>query len=51
MSHYRIIGTDVMLTRLFEGTEDHLAPSTERGLLDSELFVLAGRVIGRDVNN
>lgn len=33
-------------TLLFEGQEDHLVPSTSKVLLDSGLFVVAGRMVG-----
>lgn len=33
-------------TLLFEGEEDHLVPSTSKVLLDSGLFVVAGRIMG-----
>lgn len=36
--------TDISL--LFEGEEDHLIPSTLGLLVDSDLFVVAGRIIG-----
>lgn len=31
---------------MFEGEEDHLIPSTSHLLLESDLFVVAGRMIG-----
>ena len=31
---------------LFEGEQDHLLPSTSQILLESDLFVIAGRMIG-----
>lgn len=31
---------------LFEGQADHLIPSTSQVLLQSDLFVMAGRIIG-----
>lgn len=34
------------ITLLFEGEQDHLLPSTSRTLLESDLFVVAGRMIG-----
>ncbi|XP_036417031.1 uncharacterized protein LOC118800956 isoform X2 [Colossoma macropomum] len=33
-------------TLLFEGEQDHLVPSTSRALLESDFFVIAGRIIG-----
>ena len=33
-------------TLLFEGEKDHLIPSTSHFLLESDLFVVAGRMIG-----
>lgn len=33
-------------TALFEGQPDHLIPSTSQVLLQSDLFVMAGRIIG-----
>lgn len=33
-------------TLLFEGEKDHLIPSTSKSLLDSDFFVVAGRIIG-----
>ncbi|XP_076830819.1 uncharacterized protein LOC143476481 [Brachyhypopomus gauderio] len=36
--------TDVML--LFEGQPDHLVPCTSQILLDSDLFLIAGRMVG-----
>lgn len=35
-----------MATVLFEGQEDHLIPSTSQVLVQSELFTMAGRMIG-----
>ncbi|MEQ2165979.1 hypothetical protein GOODEAATRI_022770, partial [Goodea atripinnis] len=42
--------TDVK-TLLFEGEQDHLTPSTLRLLLESDLFVVAGRIIGHSFLN
>ncbi|MEQ2316520.1 hypothetical protein AMECASPLE_033268, partial [Ameca splendens] len=42
--------TDVK-TLLFEGEQDHLTPSTSRLLLESDLFVVAGRIIGHSFLN
>ncbi len=33
-------------TALFEGQADHLIPSTSQVLLQSDLFVMAGRILG-----
>ncbi|XP_067223162.1 uncharacterized protein [Chanodichthys erythropterus] len=33
-------------TLLFEGEKDHLIPSTSQSFLDSDFFVVAGRIIG-----
>jgi len=41
---YFIDLTDITL--LFEGQQDHLLPSTSRTLLESDLFTVAGRMIG-----
>lgn len=38
-------------TLLFEGEQDHLTPSTSRLLLESDFFVVAGRVIGHSFLN
>lgn len=32
--------------RLFEGQPDHLVPCTSQILLDSDLFLVAGRMVG-----
>lgn len=34
------------VTRLFEGEPDHLVPSTSQFLLESDIFLMAGRMIG-----
>ncbi|XP_062866019.1 uncharacterized protein LOC134328748 [Trichomycterus rosablanca] len=34
------------VTRLFEGEADHLVPSSSPFLVDSDLFVVAGRILG-----
>lgn len=36
----------VAVTRLFEGEPDHLIPSVSEELLENNLFVMAGRMIG-----
>ncbi len=36
---------------MFEGETDHLVPTTSAVLVESELFVMAGRLIGHSVNN
>ncbi|MEQ2288524.1 hypothetical protein AMECASPLE_023486 [Ameca splendens] len=42
--------TDVK-TLLFEGEQDHLTPSTSRLLLESDVFVVTGRIIGHSFLN
>ncbi|XP_041841201.1 G2/M phase-specific E3 ubiquitin-protein ligase-like [Melanotaenia boesemani] len=42
--HMNFGGTKI--TRLFEGEADHLTPSTAQFLLDSDMFLVAGRMIG-----
>ncbi|CAI5660229.1 unnamed protein product [Oreochromis niloticus] len=39
------------MTLLFEGQENHLVPSTSQILADSDLFVVAGRMIGHSFLN
>ncbi|KAF6725977.1 hypothetical protein FQA47_015794, partial [Oryzias melastigma] len=39
------------LSLLFEGQEDHLIPNTSQILADSDLFVVAGRMIGHSFLN
>lgn len=39
------------MTLLFEGQENHLVPSTSQMLADSDLFVVAGRMIGHSFLN
>lgn len=34
------------VTRLFEGQRDHLIPCASQQLLDSDLFIMAGRMVG-----
>ncbi|XP_039657012.1 uncharacterized protein LOC120559389 isoform X2 [Perca fluviatilis] len=34
------------LTRMFDGEPDHLTPSTAQFLLDSDMFLVAGRMLG-----
>ena len=34
------------MTALFEGQTDHLIPSLATALVDSDLFIMAGRIIG-----
>ena len=34
------------VTRLFEGEQGHLIPCTSQPLLDSDLFLMAGRIVG-----
>ncbi|XP_035984962.1 uncharacterized protein LOC118558609 [Fundulus heteroclitus] len=38
-------------TLLFEGEPDHLIPSTSKSLLESDFFVVAGRIIGHSFLN
>ncbi|MED6278828.1 hypothetical protein CHARACLAT_028004 [Characodon lateralis] len=42
--------TDVK-TLLFEGEQDHLIPSTSRLLLESDVFLVTGRIIGHSFLN
>lgn len=39
------------MTLVFEGQENHLVPSTSQILADSDLFVVAGRMIGHSFLN
>lgn len=34
------------MTRLFDGQKDHLVPSASSVLVESDLFLMAGRMIG-----
>lgn len=34
------------VTLLFEGEDDHLLPSTSESIIDIDLFIVAGRIIG-----
>lgn len=34
------------ITKLFEGEPDHLIPSISDGLLDNNMFAVAGRIVG-----
>ena len=37
------------VTILFEGQQDHLVPCASQLLLDSDLFLMAGRILGHSV--
>ncbi|XP_030225210.1 uncharacterized protein LOC115553220 isoform X1 [Gadus morhua] len=37
---------DAVLTKVFEGETDHLVPSTSEALVSSEVFTVAGRMVG-----
>lgn len=39
------------MTAMFEGETDHLVPTTSAVLAESELFVMAGRLIGHSLIN
>lgn len=38
-------------TTLFEGETDHLVPTTSAVLVESEMFIMAGRMIGHSLIN
>ena len=37
------------MTRLFEGEPGHLIPSTDGALVDSDFFLIAGRMVGHGI--
>lgn len=39
------------VTAMFEGEADHLAPTTSAVLVESELFIMVGRLIGHSLIN
>ncbi|KAJ8009971.1 hypothetical protein DPEC_G00069710 [Dallia pectoralis] len=43
---FKINFGNTMITMLFEGQSDHLIPSTSQILVESDLFLMAGRMMG-----
>ncbi|XP_033943996.1 uncharacterized protein [Pseudochaenichthys georgianus] len=46
MSGFHINLGSAAITKVFEGEPDHLTPSVSDGLLDNDMFAVAGRMIG-----
>lgn len=45
-SQFVTVSGSAAITKVFEGEPDHLTPSVSDGLLDNDMFAVAGRMIG-----